>query len=56
MEGVGICYGRSEYFAAICYSSWPFYIYCVNLVYFSHFGMLYQDKSGIPDRNLNFYG
>jgi hypothetical protein len=36
------------YFMAIWYILWPFGIFYVYLVYFYHFGMLYNEKSGIP--------
>jgi hypothetical protein len=31
---------------------WPFGIFCGNLVYFPHFGILDQEKSGNPEPNL----
>jgi hypothetical protein len=36
------------YFKAIWDILWPFGIYCSHLVYFSGFGIMYQDKSGNP--------
>jgi hypothetical protein len=41
MEDVGIFYGHFILFIAIG-------IFCGNLVYFSRFGMLFQEKSGNP--------
>jgi hypothetical protein len=35
-------------FTANNYILWPFGIVCGHLVYFSRFGMLYQQKSGSP--------
>jgi hypothetical protein len=32
-----------------CYILWTFGIVRFNLVYFSRFGILYQEKSGNPD-------
>jgi hypothetical protein len=34
---------------AIWYILWSFGTFCGHLVYFSHFGMLYREKSGNPD-------
>jgi hypothetical protein len=36
-------------FAAIWYILWTFGILCGTLVYFPHFGMLHQEKSGNPE-------
>jgi hypothetical protein len=36
------------YFTTIWYILWPFNIFYGPLVYFSRFGMLYQEKSGNP--------
>jgi hypothetical protein len=49
MEGVGIFYGHLVHFTVFCYSLWTFGIVRGNLVYFSRFGILYQEKSGNPD-------
>jgi hypothetical protein len=49
MENVGIFYGHFEYLTALWYIVWPFVTFCDHTVYFSHFGMLYQKKSGNPD-------
>jgi hypothetical protein len=48
MKDAGIFYGHLVYFATILYILWPFVVFCNYLVSFSHFGMLYQDKSGNP--------
>jgi hypothetical protein len=49
MEDVGIFYGHMVYFIAIWYILWPLGIFYGYLVYFPRFGMLYHEKSGIPD-------
>jgi hypothetical protein len=41
--------GHFVYCVAIWYILWLFGIFYGYLVYFSHFGVLYQDKSGNPD-------
>jgi hypothetical protein len=41
------------YFVAIWYNLQPFGIVCGNLVIFSGFGIMYQEKSGNPDHNVN---
>jgi hypothetical protein len=46
MEDIGIFYGHLVYFATIWYILWTFGKVCGCLVYFSCFGMLYQEKSG----------
>jgi hypothetical protein len=48
MDDVGVLLGHLEYFTSILYILWPFGIFCDNLAYFSRFGMLQQEKSGIP--------
>jgi hypothetical protein len=50
MGDVGIIYGHLTYFTAIWYvhSLWRFGKCYGYLVYFSHFGMLHQEKSGNP--------
>jgi hypothetical protein len=40
----GVFYNHLVYFMHI----WYVYVFCVNLVYFSSFDMLYQEKSGNP--------
>jgi hypothetical protein len=49
MEDVGIFYGHLVHFTVFCYILWTFGIVRGNLVYFSRFGILYQEKSGNPD-------
>jgi hypothetical protein len=46
MEDGCIFYGHSVHFTAFCYILWTFGIVRGNLVYFSRFGILYQEKSG----------
>jgi hypothetical protein len=50
MEDVGIFYGHFVHFTVLCYILCTFGIVCGNLVYFFRFGILYQEKSGNPDR------
>jgi hypothetical protein len=45
---VDIFYGHLEYFKAIWEILWPFATFCVDLVFFSEFGIMYQQKSGTP--------
>jgi hypothetical protein len=45
IENVGILFGH---FTVTWYILLPIGIICGNLVYFSHFGILYQDKTGSP--------
>jgi hypothetical protein len=60
MEDIGIFYGHLFYFAAILSILGPFGIFIRHFVYFSRFGMLYQENSGNPgqymlcDSVLNF--
>jgi hypothetical protein len=49
MEDVGIFYGHFVYFMDILYILLSFCIFCGNLVYFSRFGILYQEQFGNPD-------
>jgi hypothetical protein len=49
MEDVGIFYGYLVYFVAFLYMLWSFGICCCHLVYFSHFGLLYPEKSCNPE-------
>jgi hypothetical protein len=51
LEDVGIFYGDLLYFKAIRYIVWSFGILFDDLAHFSRYGMLYQEKSGNPDRN-----
>jgi hypothetical protein len=46
-----ILYGHLVQFTDICYSLWPFDILYDYLVYFSRFGMLFQETSSNPDAN-----
>jgi hypothetical protein len=48
MEDVGILYGHLVHFTVFCYIVLALGIVCGNLVYFSRFGILYQEKSGNP--------
>jgi hypothetical protein len=50
MEDVGIFNGHLVQFMVFCYILWVIGIVCGNLVYFSRFGILYQEKSGNPVR------
>jgi hypothetical protein len=56
MEDVGIFYGNSVYFKGILNILWPFGAFCGNLVYFSRFGMSYQEKSGNPVEEAEIEG
>jgi hypothetical protein len=47
-EDVGIFFGHLVHFTAFCYILWTFGRIRGNLVYFSRFGILYQEKSGNP--------
>jgi hypothetical protein len=49
VEDVGIFYGHLVHVTVFCYILWTFGIVRGNLVYFSRFGILYQEKSGNPD-------
>jgi hypothetical protein len=51
MEDVGIFYGHLVHFTVFCYILWTFGIVRGNLVYFSRFGILYQEQSGYPGLN-----
>jgi hypothetical protein len=48
MEDVGIFYGHLVHFTVFSYILWTFDTVRDNLVYFSHFGILYLEKSGNP--------
>jgi hypothetical protein len=54
MEDVRTFYGHLVYFTSIWYTLWPLGIFYGQLGYFSRFGMLYQEKSGNPERNPFF--
>jgi hypothetical protein len=43
------------YFKAIRYILWSFGILFDDLAHFSRYGMLYQEKSGNPDRDSAFF-
>jgi hypothetical protein len=49
LENVAIFYGHLEYFKDIEDILGPFGTFCVHLVHFSGFGILFQEKSGNPD-------
>jgi hypothetical protein len=46
-----IFHGHLEYFMDILYILCPFGIFCVHLVHFFGFGIMFQDKSSNSDRN-----
>jgi hypothetical protein len=48
MEDVRIFNGHLVHFTVFCYIIWTFGVVRGNLVYFSRFGILYQEKSGNP--------
>jgi hypothetical protein len=48
MEDAGIFYGHLVHFTVFCYILFTFSIVRGNLVHFSRFGILYQEKSGNP--------
>jgi hypothetical protein len=52
VEDVGIFYGHLVHFTVFWYILLTFGIVCGNLVYFSRFGILYQEKSGNPGRDV----
>jgi hypothetical protein len=54
VEDPGMFYGHVVNFPAIWFILWHFGILCVHLVYFSRFGILYQDKSGSPVEQPSF--
>jgi hypothetical protein len=49
IEDVGIFYGHLVHFTVFCYILLTFGIVSGNLVYFSRFGILYQEQSGNPN-------
>jgi hypothetical protein len=53
-ENVDIFYGHLEYFKDIWEILRPFGTFCVDLVHFSGFGIMYQQKSGNPVPRDNF--
>jgi hypothetical protein len=48
LENVNIFYGHLKYFTDIWDNLWPFGTFCLHLVIFSGFGIMYQEKSGNP--------
>jgi hypothetical protein len=48
MEDVSIFYGHLVHFMVFYYILWTFGIVRGNFLYFSHFGILYEEKSGTP--------
>jgi hypothetical protein len=50
MEDVGVFCRHLVHFRFYCYILWTFGIVRGNLAYYSSFGILYQEKSGNPDR------
>jgi hypothetical protein len=49
MEDVGIYYGPIWSNTAVWYVLSPFGMFCGHSMFFSRFGMLYQEKSGNSD-------
>jgi hypothetical protein len=47
-EYVGLFYGHLVHFTVVCYILWTIRIVLGSFVYFSPFGILYQEKSGNP--------
>jgi hypothetical protein len=54
MKDVGIIYGHLVHFTVYWYILLTFGILCGNLVYFSRFGILYQEKFGNPGLMILF--
>jgi hypothetical protein len=52
LEIVDIFYGHFEYFTDIWDVLWPFGTFCVHMVHFPNFCIMYQEKSGNPVQNL----
>jgi hypothetical protein len=52
LENVYIICGHSEYFTGIWDILRPFGTFCVRLVHFSGFGIMFQEKSGNPETDL----
>jgi hypothetical protein len=48
LKNVDIFYGHLGYFTDIWNILLPFGTFCVHLVHFSGFGIMYQEKSGNP--------
>jgi hypothetical protein len=55
MEDVGTFYGHLVNFPVIWHVLWQFGTCSHVLVHFTRFGMLYQEKSGNPDRKKHLY-
>jgi hypothetical protein len=53
MEDDGIIYGHLVHFTVFCYILLTIGIVRGNLVSFSRFGILYQEKSGNPGYNTS---
>jgi hypothetical protein len=54
MENVGLFYDLLVHFTAIWYIVWAIGIFSRYLVYFYHFGILFQEKSGNPASYIVF--
>jgi hypothetical protein len=54
MEDVAIFYVHLDHFTVFSYILATFCIVRGNLVYFSRFGILYQEKSGNPALHIHF--
>jgi hypothetical protein len=52
LENVDTFYGHLEYFKDISGILWPV---CVDLVHFSGFGIMHQEKSGNPVHIINYF-
>jgi hypothetical protein len=52
MTDAGTFDGHLVHFTVFCYILWTFGMVHCNLVYFSRFGILYQEKSGNPVRKF----
>jgi hypothetical protein len=50
LEHFDIFYDHMVYFVAICFILWQFGICYGNSLYYPHFGILHQEKSGNPGR------
>jgi hypothetical protein len=52
---VYVMYGHLEHFRGIWDILWTFGTFCVHLVHFSGLGIMYQEKSGNPGPNPNYW-